>query len=403
MGYLSLCAYKGGTTVLIKWYRLGWTMGDEQDLIDCLENLLLGREITSYDCYMKLLVDLYYELEDKGHERRGIHNMRIKVESLAHLYAQFKLFVFKMPGVKYNFLTNKSMCFGQEEYVHAMCRMGNFEYYHQCYNIFDVKGVEMHSSVVIQENYTLIMNVFGSNNDVVYLLLEEIIPQTIMFICMIIHHMEESRGSKRNMGCLGALDGTFINVLISAEDRGRYRTRKGQIATNVLAVCDIELKFVYVLPGWEGSASDTRILHDSVNRSYRLKVPVGFMALYRGVMYHLKEWGPAATQPATYQEYFNMHHMKVRNVIERAFIIMKMRWGILRSASFYPMQTQIRLIMTYFLLHNFIKNDIEVDPMEMLLYDATPPIDEEPEDGGDDIGTIEATTEWTANRDLLAQ
>ncbi|KAL8492410.1 hypothetical protein ACS0TY_023846 [Phlomoides rotata] len=218
-------------------------------------------------------------------------------------------------------------------------------------------------------------------------------------------------------GCLGALDGTFVNIRVPAIDIGRYRTRKGQIATNVLAVCDTDLRFVYVLPGWEGSASDVRILRDSINRPHGLKVPVGnyylcdngyansvgFMAPYRGVRYHLKEWGPATAQPANPQEHFNMRHTKARNVIERAFGIMKMRWGILRSSSFYPIQTQIRLIMTCFLLHNFIRLEMEVDQME-ILYNATPsPQHEEPEDDVDYIGTVEATNEWTMIKDLLAQ
>ncbi|KAL8557249.1 hypothetical protein ACS0TY_004622 [Phlomoides rotata] len=127
------------------------------------------------------------------------------------------------------------------------------------------------------------------------------------------------------------------------------------------------------------------------------------MTLYQGVRYHLKEWGPAAAQPANPQEHFNMRYTKARNVIERAFRIMKMRWGILRSASFYPIQIQITLIMTCFLIHNFIRLEMEVDPMK-ILYDATPSQQhEEPEDGVDYIGTVEATNEWTTNRDLLTQ
>ena len=42
----------------------------------------------------------------------------------------------------------------------------------------------------------------------------------------------------------------------------RYRTRKGEIATNVL-------------PGWEGSAADGRVLRDAVTRRSKLKVPTG--------------------------------------------------------------------------------------------------------------------------------
>ncbi|XP_042044486.1 uncharacterized protein LOC121790295 [Salvia splendens] len=37
-------------------------------------------------------------------------------------------------------------------------------------------------------------------------------------------------------GCLGALDDTYINVRVPLADALRYRTRKGHIATNTLAV-----------------------------------------------------------------------------------------------------------------------------------------------------------------------
>lgn len=67
-------------------------------------------------------------------------------------------------------------------------------------------------------------------------------------------------------GCLGALDGTYINVLVSNEDKSRYKTRKGNIATNTLVVCDTNLKFTYFLLGWEGSAAYSRVLQDTIKR-----------------------------------------------------------------------------------------------------------------------------------------
>ncbi|MFQ6640392.1 hypothetical protein Gotur_016726 [Gossypium turneri] len=52
--------------------------------------------------------------------------------------------------------------------------------------------------------------------------------------------------------CLGALDGTHIKIRVPTIDKPRYRTRKGDIATNMLGVCTPDMQFVYVLPGWEG-------------------------------------------------------------------------------------------------------------------------------------------------------
>ncbi|RZB75866.1 hypothetical protein D0Y65_034388 [Glycine soja] len=56
---------------------------------------------------------------------------------------------------------------------------------------------------------------------------------------------------------IGALDGIHISITVSAKDRPRYRNRKGDISTNVLGVCGPDLRFIYVLPGWEGSAGDS--------------------------------------------------------------------------------------------------------------------------------------------------
>lgn len=64
-------------------------------------------------------------------------------------------------------------------------------------------------------------------------------------------------------------------MLVPNIDKPRYRTRKGQISTNTLAVCNRDLKFTYVLPGWEGSAADSRVLRDAINREHGLKVPRG--------------------------------------------------------------------------------------------------------------------------------
>ncbi|GFY88814.1 ribosomal protein PSRP-3/Ycf65 [Actinidia rufa] len=75
--------------------------------------------------------------------------------------------------------------------------------------------------------------------------------------------------------CLRALDGTFIPVLPPAETKARYRSRKGDYATNVLGVCSRNLRFIYALSGWEGSATDSRVLANALVRPHGLKIPHG--------------------------------------------------------------------------------------------------------------------------------
>ena len=66
----------------------------------------------------------------------------------------------------------------------------------------------------------------------------------------------------------------------------------------------------------------------------------GLLAPYRGTRYHLSEWRNGYAR-ISHEEYFNMKHASARNVIERCFGVLKMRWAILRSPSFYPIKTQI--------------------------------------------------------------
>ncbi|KAL8492208.1 hypothetical protein ACS0TY_023735 [Phlomoides rotata] len=47
-------------------------------------------------------------------------------------------------------------------------------------------------------------------------------------------------------GCIGALDGTYIDVLVPIRDKGRYKNHKGHISVNVLGVYDTNMRFVYM-------------------------------------------------------------------------------------------------------------------------------------------------------------
>lgn len=77
-------------------------------------------------------------------------------------------------------------------------------------------------------------------------------------------------------------------MLAPAVDKARYRSRKGEIATNVLGVCSHDMQFIYVLPGWEGSASDSRVLRDAISRPNGLRVPTGTAAFHNiFTMYNL--------------------------------------------------------------------------------------------------------------------
>lgn len=55
----------------------------------------------------------------------------------------------------------------------------------------------------------------------------------------------------------------------------RFRGRKEYPTQNVLAACNFDMKFTYVLAGWEGTASDSRILKDALTKEDPLIIPEG--------------------------------------------------------------------------------------------------------------------------------
>ncbi|XP_025616704.2 protein ANTAGONIST OF LIKE HETEROCHROMATIN PROTEIN 1 [Arachis hypogaea] len=219
-------------------------------------------------------------------------------------------------------------------------------------------------------------------------------------------------------GCLGALDGTYIDVTVPKSDKSRYRTRKSRISTNVLGVCNRNMNFVYVLSGWEGSASDSRVLRDAITRRNGLKIPIGcyylvdagytngrgFLSPYRNVRYHVNEWVQGHRAPQNRLELFNKKHSSARNVIERCFGLLKKRWAILRSPSFYPIRVQSHIIIACCFLQNFIRMNMDVDPEEdaTLLPEHIPVGDDTIVDEADTIDVVESSHEWTQWREDLA-
>lgn len=93
-----------------------------------------------------------------------------------------------------------------------------------------------------------------------------------------------------------------------------------------------------------------------------------------------------------------MKHSKARNVIERSFGILKSRWAILRSHSYYPIDTQNKIIMACVLLHNFCRNEMSVDPIEQEVNDQVISQDSSVEF----VDTVETSQQWVNWRDELA-
>ncbi|KAK6134848.1 hypothetical protein DH2020_031389 [Rehmannia glutinosa] len=172
--------------------------------------------------------------------------------------------------------------------------------------------------------------------------------------------------------CVGAIDGTLISAWAPANNQASFRSRKGELHQNVLAVCDFNLMFTFILAGWEGSANDARVLTDALRRDGNFPWPPegtklvlqfsGFLALYRQHRYHINAWRGAMFDPRDREELFNKRHSRLRNAIERAFGVLKGRFPILKGPMpRYSIRRQVNIVIACCVLHNWLRANYQDD------------------------------------------
>jgi hypothetical protein len=82
----------------------------------------------------------------------------------------------------------------------------------------------------------------------------------------------------------------------------------------------------------------------------------GFLPPFRGVRYHLNEWGNNPVQNE--KELFNHRHSSLRVTVERAFGALKRRFKILDDATpFFPFSTQVEIVVACCIIHNWVIQD----------------------------------------------
>lgn len=214
--------------------------------------------------------------------------------------------------------------------------------------------------------------------------------------------------------CLGAIDGTHIPIFISPEKHSPFRNRKGTLSINVMVACDFDLNITFVSSGWEGSATDSRVLRSAMSKGFQ--VPPGkfylvdggyantpsFLAPYRGARYHLKEFGAGHRRPQNPKELFNHRHTLLRNHVERALGVLKKRFPILKVATFHTLENQVKIPIAAAIFHNLIRSlhgdedwsDHQSDNIDPSNFVALPSGDQMSDPG---------TTQGNALRDTIAQ
>nr|KAJ0200625.1 hypothetical protein LSAT_V11C600332590 [Lactuca sativa] len=139
--------------------------------------------------------------------------------------------------------------------------------------------------------------------------------------------------------------------------------------------CVREIFSSYVLAGWEGSATDSRVLRDE-HTTFVMPV-IQIVKVFNTLSwqrYHLNDWSRPPTNA-------------------------KELWAILRDNAYHPIESMPRIIITCCLMPNFIRTTIPEDPLDQKI----PTNHTQFGDKHDNIlSTVETSQGGTDRRDLLA-
>ena len=191
-------------------------------------------------------------------------------------------------------------------------------------------------------------------------------PETVKDVEYLTQRFQQAHGFPQ---CIGAIDGTHVEVKQPRENYTDYINRKGYTSINVQALCDYNYCFMDVVVKWPGSVHDSRMFCNStLNRKlksgeippcpkrilpHRDPVPVCILGdpAYPLLPCLMKEF--TAGGKNVRERFFSYKLSSARIVIENSFGRLKGRFGCLQRAMDVNINDLPNVILACFVLHNY--------------------------------------------------
>ncbi|XP_033758071.1 putative nuclease HARBI1 [Pecten maximus] len=179
-------------------------------------------------------------------------------------------------------------------------------------------------------------------------------------------------GSYEFPNIIGAIDGSHIPIEAPAEDANAYYNRKGFHSILLQGICTHDLYFISINVGWPGRVHDAKVFNNSsiCENGFRLCNNGEYHILGDGA-HPLKEWlltpykdnGHLTRQ----QTLFNKALSSKRQVIERAFALLKGRFRKLRYLNCKSIRTTCDIVTAACVIHNICIIQNYLDGIEELM------------------------------------